>query len=134
MKIQFVILAFGFSLMVSSNSCAQHGTPMVRLAKIVVDSSHLEAYKSILKEEIKESLKLEPGVLTLYAVSESEKPTHFTIVEIYADSAAYRSHLQTQHFIKYKTSTKDMVNSLELVETDPLIPEMVIKASILKRE
>ena len=66
-------------------------------------------------------------MLTLYAVSEKEKPTHFTILEIYADSAAYKAHLLTPHFIKYKTGTKDMVKSLELVETTPLVPDMKIK-------
>jgi quinol monooxygenase YgiN len=100
---------------------------MVRLAKIVVDSAHLEDYKRILKEEAEASVKLEPGVITLYAVSENGNPTHFTILEIYADSTAYRAHLQTPHFIKYKTGTKHMVKSLDLIETTPLIPGMKIK-------
>lgn len=111
-----------------TNAQAQPKTPMVRLAKIIVDASRLEEYKAILKEEAERSVQIEPGVLTLYAVSEKEDPTHFTILEIYEDSAAYRAHLQTPHFIKYKTNTRDMVMSLELVEVDPLIPEMLIKA------
>lgn len=102
---------------------------MVRLARIVVDSAQLEQYKAILKEEAEASVRLEPGVITLYAVSEKDKPTHFTILEIYADSAAYRSHLQTPHFLHYKNGTKDMVKSLELIETTPLIPDMKIKDS-----
>lgn len=134
MKGRFVIFVPVFLAMLSIDVCAQQKKLMVRLAKIVVDSSRLEEYKSILKEEAEESVRLEPGVLTLYAVSEKEKPTHFTILEIYADSAAYRAHLQTRHFIKYKTSTKDMVKSLELVETDPLIPEMMIKAGDSNRK
>ena len=100
---------------------------MVRLAKLVIAPAQLESYRAALKEEIEASVRLEPGVLTLYAVSEKNNPTHITILEIYADSAAYKSHLQTAHFIKYKTVTTDMVMSLELVETDPLIPSMKIK-------
>lgn len=100
---------------------------MVRLAKLVIDSSQLENYKVALKEGIEAATRLEPGVLTLYAVSEKNNPTHFTILEIYADSTAYREHLQTPHFIKYKTGTKEMVKSLELVEVDALIPELKIK-------
>jgi quinol monooxygenase YgiN len=105
----------------------QQKTPMVRLAKIVVDANQIEEYKAILKEEAEESVRIEPGVLTLYAVQEKDNPTHFTILEIYADSAAYRSHLQTPHFIRYKTGTINMIKSLDLVETTPLIPEMKIK-------
>ena len=100
---------------------------MVRLAKLVIDPSQLDNYRAALKEEIEASVRLEPGVLTLYAVSDKKNPTHITILEIYADSAAYQSHLKTTHFIKYKTVTADMVKSLELVETDPLIPSMKIK-------
>lgn len=58
---------------------------------------------------------------------EKENPTHLTILEIYADTDAYQAHLQTPHFIKYKTGTKEMVKSLELVETVPLLPGLKIK-------
>lgn len=110
-----------------SNASAQNKTQMVRLAKLVIDSTQLESYKAALKEEIETSIKLEPGVLTLYAVSEKENPTHITILEIYADTESYKAHVQAPHFIKYKTATKDMVKSLELIETVPLLPGMKIK-------
>ncbi|GAB3942450.1 antibiotic biosynthesis monooxygenase [Spirosoma harenae] len=100
---------------------------MVRIAKIVVDPAQLEAYKALAKEEIEASIRLEPGVLTLYAVAEKDNPTHFTILEIYTDANAYKAHIQTPHFLKYKNGTKDMVKSLELVSVDPLVPGMKIK-------
>jgi len=100
---------------------------MVRLAKLVIDSTQLERYRVALIEEIEASVRLEPGVLTLYAVAEKDNPTHITILEIYADTNAYKSHIQTAHFIKYKTGTKEMVKSLELIEAAPLIPGMKIK-------
>lgn len=109
------------------NASAQQKDYMVRLAKIIVDSAQLDKYKALLKEEIETSVRVEPGVLTLYAVSEKEHPNYVTILEIYADTAAYKAHLQTPHFIKYKAGTKDMVKSLELVPADPLVPEMKIK-------
>src|SRR5260370_17421971 len=93
---------------------AQEKTQMVRLAKLVIDPARLESYKALLKEEIEASVRLEPGVLTLYAVSEKENPSHITILEIYPNADAYKAHLQTPHFIKYKTGTKAMLNSLDL--------------------
>lgn len=111
----------------SANAFAQDKKQLVRLAKLVIDSTQLERYKAALKEEIEASVRLKPGVRTLYAVSEKDKPTHFTILEIYPDSTAYRSHLQTPHFLKYKTGTTKMIKSLELVETVPLVPGMKIK-------
>jgi 4-carboxymuconolactone decarboxylase len=100
---------------------------MVRLAKLEIDSAQLESYKALLKEEIETSFKIEAGVLTLYAVFEKINPTRVTILEIYADTAAYKAHIQTPHFLKYKNGTANMVKSLQLIEADPLVPEMKIK-------
>lgn len=110
-----------------SSAIAQNNNRMVRLAKIVIDSAQLDNYKALLKEEIETSVRVEPGVITLYAVSEKDKPTHITILEIYADTAAYKVHIQTPHFLKYKNGTKEMVKALELVAADPLVPGMKIK-------
>ena len=106
---------------------AQKKNRMVRLAKLVIDSTQLETYQTFLNEEIETSLRVEPGVLTLYAVSEKKRPTHITILEIYADSSAYKAHIQTPHFLKYKNGTTAMVKSLELVEVTPFLSNLKIK-------
>lgn len=105
---------------------AQERGHMVRLAKLVIDSVYLESYKEFLKEGIETALRVEPGVLTLYAVSEKENPTHFTILETYASVEAYQTHIKTPHFIKYKEGTLHMVKSLELIDTMPLLPELKV--------
>jgi len=94
---------------------------VVRLAELRIDPSQLELYRAALREEIEASIRLEPGVLTLYAVSVKGDPTQVRIFEMYADAAAYDAHLQTSHFKKYKAGTQGMVKSLVLVETDPIV-------------
>ena len=126
-KYLIVLVLFLTSIEVFSQGPKQN-KQMVRIAKLIIDDKQLDSYKAALKEEIEASVRLEPGVLTLYAVSEKNNPSHITILEIYADSSAYKSHLQTPHFINYKTATKDMVKALELVEADPLIPGMKISS------
>jgi len=121
------IVIICMSLLFHEDATAQNSKQMVRLAKLQIDSAQLENYKAALKEEIETSLRIEPGVLTLYAVAEKNNPTHITILEIYANEEAYKKHLQTPHFIKYKTGTKDMVKALELVETVPVVPEVKVK-------
>jgi quinol monooxygenase YgiN len=123
----FTLITVMLTFVLHGNIYAQEKTQMVRLAKLVIDSIQVEKFKASLKEEIEASVRLEPGVLTLYAVAEKNNPTHITILEIYADTVSYKAHLQTPHFIKYKNGTKDMVKSLELVETIPLVPGMKIK-------
>jgi quinol monooxygenase YgiN len=124
-----ILLTYFVTIFFCERACAQEQNQFVRLAKLQIDSARLENYKAALKEEIETSLRIEPGVLTLYAVSEKNNPTHITILEIYADTSAYKTHLQTPHFIKYKASTKEMVKSLELVETVPIIPGMKLTAN-----
>lgn len=99
----------------------------VRLSNLVIDSMQLASYKILLKEEIEASMAKEPGVLTLYAVFEKDRPTHLTILEMYATEKAYALHVQTPHFLKYKNATLKMVKELELIDTEPLIPGLKIK-------
>lgn len=103
------------------------GNKLVRLSKITVDPAQIDAYNAFLKEEIEASMRLEPGVLTLYATAEKDAPNRVTILEIYADQTAYESHLKTPHFQKYKQGTLSMVKELELIDVEPLIPDLKIK-------
>ena len=93
---------------------------IVRLARLDIDPSQLHAYRAALQEEIETSIRLEPGVISLYAVSEKARPDRITIVEEYASQQAYQSHLHSPHFLKYKSATLPMVLNLELVEVDPI--------------
>ncbi|GAO42674.1 putative quinol monooxygenase [Flavihumibacter petaseus] len=112
-----------FNLLLMNTGKAQNREPFVRIARIVVDSAQLDAYKSILKTGIETAVRVEPGVLTMYAVQDLKAPTHITIMETYASKAAYEAHIQTPHFKVYKSGTQSMVKSLELVDVIPVIYE-----------
>lgn len=114
--LSIVVGLFISTIVFDSNAMAQESNQMVRLAKIKVDSSQLEKYNEALKEQMAAAIRVEPGVLTYYAVADKADPSNITILEIYADSFAYKSHILTPHFKKYKDTVKDMVNSLELVD------------------
>ena len=73
------------------------------------------------------SLKTEPGVLTMYAVAEKDNPCIITILETYASQAAYRNHIQSAHFQKYKQGTLKMVKDLKLIDQKPLNPANQLK-------
>ena len=92
----------------------------VRIADIEIDPAQRDAYKAAIMEEIEISVQAEAGVLALSAVSDQENPAHITVFEIYANPAAYEAHLQTPHFLKYKSATQGMVKSLKLREMSPI--------------
>ncbi len=93
---------------------------VVRIAQLVIDPAQLEAYQAAVKEEMAESVRLEPGVLAIYSVAEKEHPNRLHFFEIYADEAAYRSHIASAHFQKYVKTTQSMITSRVLIETDPV--------------
>lgn len=126
MKSIKIVLALIVMQFTSQNVSAQEKGQIVRLAKLTIDSVHLESYKVFLMEGIETALRVEPGVLTIYALSEKQNPTQFTILETYASAEAYQAHIQSPHFLKYKTGTLHMVKSLELIETVPLLPELKV--------
>ena len=94
---------------------------IVRLAEIEVVPEYLEAYLTYAKEVGETSVKVEPGVLTLFSMQTKEDPCKIYILEIYADKEAYWSHLQTAHFKKNKGGTALMLKSLKLIDSNPLV-------------
>lgn len=116
-----LLIFMTLALACGHTSAASTEARLVRIAELGIDPAQLDAYKAALKEEIETSIRVEPGVLTLIAVAVKDHPGQIRILEIYADIAAYQSHLKTPHFLKYKTTTQGMVKSLKLVGTDPII-------------
>jgi quinol monooxygenase YgiN len=62
--------------------------PLVRIAQLEIDPARLESYTAAVKEEIETSIRVEPGVLAIYAVAEKDNPSKLMFFEMYADEAA----------------------------------------------
>ena len=100
---------------------------IVRISRIEVDPAQLPEYLALVTECGRESMAKEPGVYMMYSMQEKAHPERITILEIYADRAAYEHHIQTPHFQKYKQKTLKMVKQLDLLDQNPLVPEMRMK-------
>lgn len=74
----------------------------VRLSKIEVYPQWLDEYMQYAMEVGTVSLQTEPGVLTMYAVADKDNPCNVTILETYSSQDAYRKHIASSHFQKYK--------------------------------
>ncbi len=94
-----------------------------RIAEIEVHPEWLEAYLAAAGTVGAESVAKEPGVVCIFPMQKKESPTSIRIVEIYRSEEAYKAHLATPHFRKYKEGTPHMIKSLELVPMQPLDPE-----------
>ena len=119
------ILVLGASVLAAFSGGSAMGKdskePYVRVAEIEIDPAQLGPYKAAVKEQIEAAVRLEPGVLALYSVTDKENPAHIFVFEMYADVDAYKAHLETAHFKKYKATTQNMVRSLKLRDTVPIL-------------
>lgn len=107
---------------------------IVRLSKVKVHPEYLAEYQKFAVEVGTVSLQTEPGVLTMYAVADKENPCHITILETYASQEAYKKHIASAHFQKYKQGTLHMVDSLLLDDVTPLNPDNKITNYIQKHQ
>jgi len=102
-------------------SAGQTDRQYVQVALIEIDPVHLKSYRAAVTKQIDAAIREEPGVLVLYAVSDEDDPAHVTVFEIYENLAAYKAHLESAHFKKYKAATEAMVKSLTLIRSTPIM-------------
>lgn len=69
----------------------------------------------------------------MYAVAEKENPCMITILEIYASQEAYKAHIASAYFQKYKKGTLRMVKNLQLIDQVPLNPRNVLHNFIIDK-
>jgi len=106
--------------MARSSGAAAPPTSIVRIAELKIAPEHLEAYTRAVRKEMEISVRVEPGVLAIYSVAEKADPTSLRFFEIYADEAAYQSHIASPHFREYFETTQHMITTRKLIETVPV--------------
>jgi quinol monooxygenase YgiN len=116
----FALLLFSSAMMLPTSASAQDHQKYMRIAKITVDSTQLDEYKSALREQMSTAVKNEKGVLAYAAVADKKHKNQITILETYASVDAYEQHIKTAHFRKYKAAVEGMVSKLELIDVDPI--------------
>src|SRR5262249_17583378 len=95
-------------------------TPIVRIAELQVDPDRIDEFRALLSEEMEISVRVEPGVLFLYAVSIKGSPDKVRVIEGYADQAAYEVHIRSPHFLNYKTKAENRAQTLGLTQKAPI--------------
>ena len=84
------------------------GDVVVRIAQLEIDPAQLEAFKRAVREEMEDAVRIEPGVLAIYAVAEKDNPARLHFFEIYTS------------FRKYLAVTQTMIRDRKLIEAIPV--------------
>ncbi len=77
-------------------------------------------FKNIVLPEMAESLKLEKGVLAMYAATDSQTPNRWYFYEVYASEEDYQLHRQTPYFRDYLRQTAHMSTSKDAIPVKPV--------------
>ncbi|HFU1933141.1 TPA: putative quinol monooxygenase [Escherichia coli] len=77
-------------------------------------------FRNIVLPEMVESLKVEKGVLAMYAGTDSETPKRWYFYEIYASEEDYQLHRQTLHFLDYLRQTAHMSARKDAILVKPV--------------
>lgn len=77
------------------------------------------AFRHIVLPEMAQSIKLEEGVLAMYAAIDKANPNRWYFYEIYASEDAYQAHRMTPHFKKYIEQTAEMATYKEAIAIKP---------------
>ena len=80
----------------------------------LIETNELAVDESILTGE---SIQKEKDVVSIYPMAEIKDNNLIRILEIYKNQDAYKKHIASPHFRKYKEGTLHMVKYLDLVDT-----------------
>lgn len=111
----------GYALLLGGVAIAQEArVTVVRIAELEIDPARMAHYRAAVREEMEASVRLEPGVIAIYAVAQRDDPNKLWFFEMYTDEAAYNAHREAPHFRRYFETTKDMITARRLIETVPV--------------
>lgn len=122
LSIFLLVLITSFQLSAQTEPSAPADGMLVRISEIEVHPQYLKEYLEYAYTVGATSVKEESGVICIYPMQMKRDSTQIRILEIYASPEAYRHHIKTAHFQKYKTGTLHMVKHLDLVDMYALDP------------
>ncbi|MFC2406767.1 MAG: putative quinol monooxygenase, partial [Cardiobacterium sp.] len=76
--------------------------PVFNIFELGIKDGQSAAYDQIGDENIRTSLAKEPGTLAIYSVKQKTNPQMAYMIEIYADDAAYQTHIQSPQYRKFR--------------------------------
>ena len=87
----------------------------VIIAPIQIKEGHKEAFMAEMIADARGSVADEPGCLRFDVIQDPDEENRIWLYEIYKDEDAFQTHLQTPHFIKWKATVPDWIDSPPVV-------------------
>ena len=111
-------LAFLLGLTMSLSTQA---APIIRIFEMQIRPESVQKFTELGKNNIRQSVNTEQGVLGMYVMTDKADPNKFYVVEAYADETAYQAHRASPHFQAWLNGAKEMIVSRKMIETNPVV-------------
>jgi len=85
-----------------------------------IKPEHSQGFMPLMLSNASDSLRNEAGCHRFDVCSDSERPDDLFLYEIYADSSAFDTHLQSPHFREFDEKTQHMIASKEVLTFNQL--------------
>ncbi|WP_314340775.1 antibiotic biosynthesis monooxygenase [Leptotrichia wadei] len=93
----------------------------VNYVTVDVKKGFNDAFREIVLDEMKQSIKKEEGVYVIYAATAIGNPNKWYFFEIYENEKAYQKHRKTAHFKKYIEQTENIIENKEFINIEGVI-------------
>ncbi len=79
----------------------------VIIAPIQIKDGHRDEFIEAMLDDAKGSVRDEPGCLRFDVIQDGSDENRIWLYEVYVDEDAFKEHLKTPHFIKWRDTVKD---------------------------
>ncbi|MDO5622699.1 MAG: putative quinol monooxygenase [Paracoccus sp. (in: a-proteobacteria)] len=93
--------------------------PILRIFEFTVAPEDMETFMAAGRDNIRNAIRDEPGVLSMSVAADASDPTRLYVVETYRDEAAYQAHRDTPHFQAFIAAMDGKFLSRRVIETTP---------------
>ena len=96
-------------LMTTLTAASAHAAPVFNIFELGIKDGQSAAYNHIGDENIRTSLEKEPGTLAMYSIKQKINPQMAYMIEIYADEAAYQTHIASPQYQKFREAAPQIL-------------------------
>lgn len=83
--------------------------PYAVVVTFAIHSDHWDAFLPLIHANAKASVADEVGCLQFDVATDPDRPDEVFLYEVYADAAAFQTHLQSVHFKDFDTTAGHMI-------------------------
>lgn len=89
----------------------------INIVQIKVKPGHRNDYQQLVSEQLANALRIDPGILAIYAGTKQGQPDDWVIYEVFQSEENYRNHVANPEHQRYVAASKDWIQSKQVDQT-----------------